>query len=74
MKGNDHDQDPERQARLQLQPQDGRLPMQSLHLPQLRLLIERAAPATARPDLPQPPPSSAAVQLCCQTGWLSPVS
>jgi hypothetical protein len=34
---NDHDEDRKRQARLH--PQDGRLPLQSLHLQELRLLI-----------------------------------
>jgi hypothetical protein len=46
---NDHDQSDRSQDRLRLQLQERRLPLQSLHLQELRLLNPEAAPATARP-------------------------
>jgi hypothetical protein len=46
-KENDHDQDRKRQAGLHLQ--DRRLPLQSLHLPQLQLLNEEGPRREARP-------------------------
>jgi hypothetical protein len=74
-KENDHDQDRKRQARPRLQHR--RLPLQSLHLPELRLLKRagRAGDGAARDQqASESAATSAAVQLCCQTGVLSPVS